>query len=145
MRKSLIAAVGAVSARVRPQPGSWQWHRAQAQRKEAMSKSAIGANGPLPDEGREPMKTVLATAGLLSVAVLTACGGFSGHSESYNKGYEGATTDTQTASIQASFMGIDGLCHAFATQQAAGLNPQEWTQGCEDGLTKVLSTTTGGN
>jgi hypothetical protein len=90
------------------------------------------------------MKMVLVTAGLLTAAVLTACGGSSGHSDSYNKGYEWATTNKQTASIQASLMGIDGLCHAFATQQAAGLNPQEWTQGCKDGLTKVLSTT-GGN
>jgi hypothetical protein len=111
-----------------------------------MSKSEFRANGPLPDEGVKPMKTLLATAGALTAAVLTACGGFSGHSESYNKGYEWATANTQTASIQASLMGIDGLCHAFATQQAAGLNPQEWTQGCKDGLAKALSpTTSGGN
>ena len=64
-------------------------------------------------------------------------------SDSYNKGFQWANANQQTAAIQVGFMGVDGVCHAFATQQAQGLNAQEWTQGCIDGLTKVLSTSPG--
>jgi hypothetical protein len=81
------------------------------------------------------MKILLTTAGLLTAALLTACGGSAGHSDSYNKGSDWATANQQTASIQVGFLGIDGVCHAFATQQALGLNPagmdprlQRWSE-----------------
>ncbi len=84
------------------------------------------------------MKIALAAAGLLTGAVLTACGGSPGHSDAYKKGYQWATDNQFMVAIQVGAEGLDQTC-----QSHAGLNNQEWIQGCKDGLTKVLSTTGG--
>lgn len=84
------------------------------------------------------------TLSAVAALVLAGCGGGGGggHSDSYNKGYQWATTTNDMGvGAYAGFHGIDSTCHYYATQQALGLNPQEWIQGCKDGLTKVISTT----
>jgi hypothetical protein len=47
------------------------------------------------------MKILLTTAGLLTAALLTACGGSAGHSDSYNKGSDWATAN-QTNGVNPS-------------------------------------------
>lgn len=81
------------------------------------------------------MKIVLTTAGLLTAAVLTACGGASGHSDSYNKGFAFAEGNS-LLQTQAHMMGPATICGSWATNQAQGLNRQDWMQGCQDALTK---------
>jgi hypothetical protein len=81
------------------------------------------------------MKIALATAGLLTAAVLTACGGASGHSDSYNKGFKFADGNS-LLQTQSQMMGPSTICGSWATNQAQGLNQQEWMQGCQDALAK---------
>lgn len=80
------------------------------------------------------MKIVLATAGLLTAAVLTACSGASGHSASYNKGFTFADGNS-LLQTQAQMMGPSTICGSWATNQAQGLDQQDWIQGCQDALT----------
>lgn len=84
------------------------------------------------------MKIILTTAGLLTAAVLTACGGPYGHSVSYNKGFQFAQGNS-LVQTQAGMMGASTICGSWATNQAQGLNQQEWMQGCEDALAKKNS------
>lgn len=81
------------------------------------------------------MKIMLTAAGLLTAVVLTACGGLSGHSDSYNKGFKFADGNSLLHS-QSGMMGPSTICGAWATNQAQGLNQQEWIQGCQDALAK---------
>ncbi|MCV7409229.1 hypothetical protein AWC05_00765 [Mycobacterium florentinum] len=84
------------------------------------------------------MKNVLAAVGLLTAAVLTACGGSFGHSDSYNKGFNFADGNS-LVQTQAGLMGSTTVCGSWATNQAQGLNQQEWIQGCVDALAKKKS------
>jgi hypothetical protein len=95
------------------------------------------AKTPLAEEGVKPMKIVFATACVLTAAALAACGG-GGHSQSYDAGYKWASGN-ELAKSQAGMMGADTICHSWSTQQAQGLNAQEWIQGCEDALKKGKS------
>jgi hypothetical protein len=83
------------------------------------------------------MKIVLTTAGLLTAAVLAACSG-SGHSDAYNKGFTFADGNS-LVQTQAGMMGASTICGSWATNQAQGLNQQEWIQGCQDALAKKKS------
>jgi hypothetical protein len=89
-------------------------------------------------------KITLAAAAAL---VLAGCGsgGGGGHSDSYNKGYHWATVTANSDLTAASYLGFNGAddgCHHYATEQAVGLNQQEWIKGCMDGVAKQLSSTT---
>ena len=82
------------------------------------------------------MKIILAAVGLFTALTVAACGGSSGHSDSYNKGYKWASDNSGLASAQAGLMGASTICGAWANNQAQGLNQQEWIKGCEDALAK---------
>jgi hypothetical protein len=87
------------------------------------------------------MKTITLAAAAALVLAGCGSGGGGGHSDAYNKGYQWATVtanDDISVGAYAGFNGIDATCHYYATQQALGLNPQEWVQGCMDGLPKTL-------
>jgi hypothetical protein len=75
---------------------------------------------------------------IVAAAVVAVACGSAGHSASYNKGNEWAT-NSDLAKAQAGMMGANTICGAWATQQAQGLNQQEWMQGCQDALTKDKS------
>ncbi|OBG38270.1 hypothetical protein [Mycobacterium sp. E3198] len=80
------------------------------------------------------MKIALTAAGLLTAAVLAACGS-AGHSDAYNKGFQFADGN-ELVQAQAGMMGASTICGSWATNQAQGLNQQEWIQGCQDALAK---------
>jgi hypothetical protein len=82
------------------------------------------------------MKKIILAA--VAALVLAGCGG-GGHSDSYNKGYKWSTvTANNDLAVfgYAEVNGPDGTCHHYATEQAVGLNQQEWIQGCMDGMAK---------
>jgi len=99
---------------------------------------------------------LFAAIGLLAIVVITAGalmtvfhgvtgggksggGGGGGHSDSYNKGYQWVnTTNDEGVGYYAGSHGIDSACHYYANQQAQGLNPQEWIQGCKDAMDTVM-------
>jgi hypothetical protein len=81
------------------------------------------------------MKIALTAAGLLAAATLTACSAIFGHSDSYNKGFSFADGNS-LVHTQAGMMGSNTVCGSWATNQAQGLNQQEWIQGCVDALAK---------
>jgi hypothetical protein len=89
-------------------------------------------------------KITLAAAAAL---VLAGCGsgGGGGHSDSYNKGYHWATVTANNDLTAASYLGFNGAddgCHHYATEQAVGLNQQEWIKGCMDGVAKQVTSNT---
>jgi len=96
---------------------------------------------PVTTTDRHPntraMKIMLAAAGLLTALSVAACGA-GGHSQSYDAGYKWASGNS-LAKQQAALMGANTICGSWSTQQAQGLNAQEWIQGCSDALAKDKS------
>jgi hypothetical protein len=141
MRTATSATLDGIRATSLPAAAKHSWS-GSTQRKLPGRRPPAGADESAW-RAKRLRKMILVTAGLLAALSVAGCGAGAGHGDSYNKGFQWANDNQQTAAIQVSFMGVDALCHAFATQQAQGLNAQEWSQGCNDGLNKVLSTSGG--
>jgi hypothetical protein len=97
-------------------------------------------------EGLTPTKIVLATAGMLTAAALTGCGGGSagGHSDDYDKGYEIASHELVQSQVSATLaMGssaesaAQGACEAaYTTYFALDSidNKDDYIRGCVDAV-----------
>jgi hypothetical protein len=115
---------------------------------------------PPSDEGVKPMKIVFATAGLLTVAALTACGSGSsggagssgGHSDDYNKGYDIASHELVQSQVSAMLAvgksagaAAQGACEdAYNTYTALDSinNMDDYVKGCADAVNANPAKTT---
>lgn len=98
------------------------------------------------NKGLKPLKIGLATAGVLTAAALTGCGGGSagGHSDDYNKGYEIASHELVRSQVSAAVaMGssaeaaAQGACEtAYTTYFALDSvdNKDDYIGGCVDAV-----------
>jgi hypothetical protein len=88
-------------------------------------------------------KSLPLAVAVLATAVAAACG--SGHSKAYDAGYKWASdyaaNQHDLAQMQVSMLGAGMLCSGFATEEAGGLDQQQWHQGCRDALNAKLGGT----